>query len=355
MSRVQANVPTLCASLVLLSAPLAGYADLVTIESSQDNTLYESAEGALSNGSGDYLFVGRTQNNGSRRAVLAFKDLDNIPKGSTINSVKLHLALSRESSAATTMTVSRLLADWGEGASNANNQEGGGAPASTGDATWIHTFYDSQQWASAGGDFFATPSAQLEVDAVGNYTLQSTPELVADVQDWLDNPDSNFGWLLMAGESATSAKRFNSRENSQADSRPMLEIDYTPGPGSDWSGLWYDPGKDGEGLLIFNTPVGWVVYFFGYTDDQEQLWLISELIDVGDPELDKSYEFNMKVGNPGTFNDPTPSDELVDWGSLQINFSDCSTGFFVLESPTQLKISNVVKLAGIDGTQCQAD
>ncbi len=98
--------------------------------------------------------------------------------------------------------------------------------------------------------------------------------------------------------------------------------------------------------------MGWVVYFFGYTADEEQLWLISRLVDLGDPEPGTSYTFDMLVGNPGTFNNPAPSEELLEWGSLQVNFTDCNSGLFVLESTTQLKISEVTKLAGIDGTEC---
>lgn len=351
------TVHRLVAILLTLVVSQALNAETLTIEASKDNTLYEDTSGALSNGAGDYLFVGRTVSNGVRRAVLGFSDLGDIPAGSTIDSVRLHLFLSKERSAATLMTVSRLQADWGEGSSNANDQEGQGAPAANGDATWLHTFFSDQTWTTPGGDFSATPSAQIEVDATGAYIVESTAALVADVQDWVDNPESNFGWLLMAGEDATSAKRFNSRENSTADTRPMLEIEYTPAGGSapvsDWSGLWFDSSLDGEGYLLFDTPVGWVVYFFGYTADEEQLWLISELVDLDNPEPGVSYTINMLVGNPGTFDNPAPSQDLLEWGTLQVNFNDCNSGTFVLQSLTQLKISEVTKLAGIDGTQCQ--
>ena len=118
----------------LLGIACAGpaIADMVQIGASRDNTLYESAQGALSNGSGEYLFVGRTSSNGVRRAVIAFDDLSSIPAGSTIDSVRLHLELSRESSSATTLSLWRLVSDWGEGASNATGQEGGGAASMLG-------------------------------------------------------------------------------------------------------------------------------------------------------------------------------------------------------------------------------
>ena len=348
----------LFASMALISAESV-FAEQTLIEASRDNTLYENAEGALSNGSGDYLFVGRTTSNGVRRAVIAFDDLLSIPAGSTIDSVRLHLQLSRESSSATDLTVWRLVSNWGEGASNASGAEGAGAAAAEGDATWVHTFYDEQTWLSPGGDYMVQASAQLEVDAVGNYTIESTQALVNDVQEWLDDPGTNFGWILTAVEvGGTTAKRFNSRENPAANG-PVLEVTFTPpaddGSGNNWSGLWFDSSLDGEGYLLYDTPVGWIVYFFGYTPDEEQLWLISaEPIDVGEVIPGQIITTQMKVGTPGTFNNPSPSTELADWGSLQMNFDDCNKGIFVLESSSLslLKISNVGKLVGVDGTAC---
>ena len=52
--------------------------------------------------------------------------------------------------------------------------------------------------------------------------------MVADVQEWLDSPASNFGWLVLGDETAiATAKRFDTRESA---SPPMLTIQYTPGP-----------------------------------------------------------------------------------------------------------------------------
>jgi hypothetical protein len=359
MKRFFASWSISALSIVALTGADSVLAEETLIEATRDNTLYENAEGALSNGSGDYLFVGRTNSNGVRRAVIAFDDLSSIPAGSTIDSVRLNLQLSRETSSPTDLTVWRLVSNWGEGASNASGAEGAGAAATEGDATWVHTFYDNQTWLSPGGDYMVQASAQLEVDAVGNYTIESTQALVNDVQEWLDDPETNFGWILTAVEvGGTTAKRFNSRENPAANG-PVLEVTFTPPPndgsGNNWSGLWFDSSLDGEGYLLYDTPVGWIVYFFGYTPDEEQLWLISaEPIDVGEVIPGQIITTQMKVGTPGTFNNPSPSTELADWGSLQMNFDDCNKGIFVLESLnlSLLKISNVGKLVGVDGTAC---
>lgn len=52
--------------------------------------------------------------------------------------------------------------------------------------------------------------------------------MVADVQGWLDNPASNFGWLVKGNEARpTTAKRFNSRQNKDPASSSLLIMDDT--------------------------------------------------------------------------------------------------------------------------------
>src|SRR5437763_11375402 len=49
--------------------------------------------------------------------------------------------------------------------------------------------------------------------------------MTADVQSWLDNPATDFGWLVSGDEStSTTAKRFDTRESA---SPPVLTIQYT--------------------------------------------------------------------------------------------------------------------------------
>jgi spore coat protein A len=220
-------------SVVLVLVPLVAHATVVTIAASKDNTLYENATGSVSNGVGEYLFTGRTKDGVKHRAVIAFNVGAFIPAGSTINSVTLQLHLSREAN--TTLRVTslyRLLADWGEGTSNAGQNEGQGAPATTGDATWLHRFYPSTLWTTVGGDFSATASASTGVTSNGTYTWSSAA-MAVDAQGWLNNAATNFGWLIEGDEATTeTSKRFDSRENGQTASRPALVVDYTSGGGA---------------------------------------------------------------------------------------------------------------------------
>ena len=134
-----------------------------------------------------------------------------------------------------TVELHKALADWGEGTSNASTDIGREAPATTNDATWLHRFFDSQEWNTPGGDFSSTVSVSTTVGAtLGFYTWSSTPEMVADVQGWLDNPPGNFGWLVKGNESQTNtAKRFDTRENTTIANRPVLSIQFTSGVDTD--------------------------------------------------------------------------------------------------------------------------
>jgi hypothetical protein len=194
---------------------------------SKDNTLYQyfPAEGDLSNGAGFHFFAGENGMGELRRGVLAFDIAGSIPPGSTITGVSLSLNMSMTSSdTPRTVELHKLLADWGEGTSHAGGGEGGGAPATPGDATWRHRFYDMIFWTMQGGDFSATVSASQSVGPIGQYTWSSA-QMVADVQSWLDNPATNFGWLVLGDESAgATAKRFDTRESA---SPPVLTIEYT--------------------------------------------------------------------------------------------------------------------------------
>jgi hypothetical protein len=299
------------------------------------------------------MFVGQTAGNEARRAVLAFKNLGALPSDAQIQSVKLHLYLSKERSEETVIRLSRLSADWGEGLSDAPGQEGGGAPTTIGSATWIHRFANTENWNSPGGDFVGTPSAQLTATDTGFYSFESTNALVADVQGWVANPGSNFGWIMVDGDAGMSAKRFTTREGNITRA-PMLEIEYTSEStaSSNFAGPWFDPASDGEGILIFQTPAGWLIYYFGYSADMERLWMASNLLNIENLQFGQVYEFNLLVGEPGTFNIPTPPSALVVWGTLQAVFTDCTHGVFTMNGMDGQKVMNVVKLIGIDGTSC---
>lgn len=214
----------------------------------KDNTLYESATGSVSNGAGDYFFAGVTAITGGaalRRGLLAFDIAGFVPAGSTITNVELTLQMTRTIAGALTVSLHHVQQDWGEGASNAAGQEGGGTTALPGDATWKHTFFDAALWQTLGGDFDVITSASQQVAGLGSYTWGSTIELVSDVQGWLDAPSTNFGWVVIGAEQVIgSAKRFASRENLNASFQPGLSVTYTPP-------VFCQGDADGDGMVNF--------------------------------------------------------------------------------------------------------
>jgi Secretion system C-terminal sorting domain/Lamin Tail Domain/PKD domain len=199
----------------------------VTLSASKDNTLYESVTGNLSNGAGQYMFVGKNNSGDIRRAVIAFDIATSVPVGATITAASLSLNMSKTSSGAQTINLHRINSDWGEGASNAPGQQGGGTAPMANDATWIHTFFSSSFWTSTGGDYNATASASRSVNTNGSYTWNSS-QLTTDVQNMLNNPSGNFGWILLGNESTSqTTKRFDTKEHPTASARPELTITYT--------------------------------------------------------------------------------------------------------------------------------
>ena len=200
----------------------------MTLGASSDNTLYE-AQGSLSNGAGEHLFAGNTNLGDARRALLHF-DLAaaGVPPTATVDSVHLTLTMSRsQTPAPQSVALHRVSAAWGEGASNAVNEEGMGAPATAGDATWTQRFFGGGAWTVPGGDFVSAPSATLQVAQVAAYTWRSTPAMVSDVQAWVQEPARNHGWILIGNESAVrTAKRFDSRSNVAPPGRPSLAVFY---------------------------------------------------------------------------------------------------------------------------------
>lgn len=199
----------------------------VTLTPDKDNTLYESATGSVSNGAGVHFFVGNNSQSNTRRGLLSFDMAANIPEGSVIQSVTLTLYLSMTRAGDEELTLHRVLANWGEGTTDAPDPEGQGGDATPGSATWIHTFFDTSSWTNQGGDFSDVVSATQSVGANGFYTWGSTDEMVADVQSWLDNPGENDGWILIGNESTgQTVKRFDTKENPDAENRPVLTVTY---------------------------------------------------------------------------------------------------------------------------------
>lgn len=192
----------------------------VTLNPAKDNVLFEDAAGGLSNGVGNELITGQTNNGLVRRSVIQF-DLSSIPADAVIEAVSLTLSTARVQNGSRTIGIHTVTQDWGEGTSNSGN--GRGNIATNGDATWIHAFNPDVRWSNSGGDFEGTPSATVQASA--GDVVWSTDQMVADVQTWVSDATQNFGWILIGDESENkSTLHFQSREGN---SQPELSVTYS--------------------------------------------------------------------------------------------------------------------------------
>lgn len=216
------------ASILALALALAAsaHAETVVLTPVADNTIY--SHGDYSNGRG-HLFAGTTGTDWFTRGLIKFEIAANLPILATIRSASLRLRMDRTHAPAVPIALHRLETNWGEGTSLAPSGGGKGGLAQPGDATWTHTFFNTAFWTTPGGDYVDVASATTIVAGVGEYVWGSSEAMVADVQSWLDQPATNFGWILIGPEgTTTTAKRFASRTDPVATERPWLTIEYDP-------------------------------------------------------------------------------------------------------------------------------
>lgn len=219
--------------LLILHCPRAFPASII-LTSSADTTLIEVAPNN-NHGAQPFFNSGTTQNGTKNRALLRF-DLGSLPTNTVILSASVLLTvvgLPAEPAVFAPFALHRMLHNWNEGTNLAIINIGQGLPAKLGDATWNYSHFNTNSWTApgclSGTDFFPFESgSQFIYDLGTTYTHGPTAELATDVQGWIQDPTSNFGWMYLCGEEGAifTAKRFGSRENSNPDFRPQLILNY---------------------------------------------------------------------------------------------------------------------------------
>jgi hypothetical protein len=257
--------------------------DTVALHPVKDNTLFEDPIGTVSSGAGNAVFAGRTGSNGGGwklRALVKWDVAAAVPAGSVITSASLKMTLIAEHSAGHTVTVHKVLADWGEAGSNGFG--GNGDFAQPGDVTWLQRFFPdtSTNWLTPGGEFSPTISTSRIVGpGLATFTWNSTPQTIADVQAWLDDPATNFGWMLKGNEATlTTAKKFASREYEVVSKRPTLTIIYTP-PVQCPSDI--APSGEGDGIVNADDLLA-VINAWSLTGERPEDVTGNNIVDVDD-------------------------------------------------------------------------
>jgi hypothetical protein len=249
---------------VLLLSGVAASAASIGLFSVADTSLIESFP-TNNLGAQGYFTSGAIQNvncvitnNGTNivpipcrnRGLFRFDIAGSIPPGSRIKSavprIWMQFASQDEEANPSGFDIHRVLVPWTQG-SGSNVVEGApppfpgtlGQPAQAGEPCWAYRQTPSIPWAEPGGAAGIDYQEQASGTApfINNrnnqdYFFQAVSNrIVQDVQLWLDQPGTNFGWLMKASDEFTiwTAKRFLTPE-SGLDNYPRLEIEYIPPP-----------------------------------------------------------------------------------------------------------------------------
>jgi len=236
-------------SLLIFAAPLQrAWSEVVTVTPSHDATLIQ-IHPDRNNGGEAWVNAGTTQKSTPNRGLFQWDLTGVIPVGATILSADVTFEVTKVPGcgiANSSFSLYRMLQSWGEGNKVAVDNGGGqGAPATAGEVTWNDRFFGSIHWGAPGGlagvDFVGSPSASEDIYDIGRspYTFASGSELVADLQKWVNNPQSNFGWMLMSDDEGTpfTARRFASREDPLGRA-PILTVDFEMVPEPGTLALW---------------------------------------------------------------------------------------------------------------------
>ena len=235
-------------SRVFLSAMLLGasihpaIAESILLQPVADTTLVEITPDNNMGGT-SFVNAGRAGQSGLRNRGLFKFDFSSIPLNSKIKSASVTLEVTQEPNAggeSSSFTLHRLLKNWGEGDKDStfSDSPGFGLSATDNEATWNSPFaFTTNTWSfpGASNDFTTVISSSATVYGVADFPrFDSTAQMIADVQTWLDNPELNFGWLLKSESESTlrTARRFGSREFAAGDvfSPPYIEVEFVSSP-----------------------------------------------------------------------------------------------------------------------------
>lgn len=228
------SLPASILGVALLLAAHPTRAETITLNPVADTSLFSNAPNNNAGGNLS-LAAGNTAGGAPLRALLRFDPAGAIPPGARITSASLQLQVVRTplGAAPATFDLHRVFVGWGEGSGGAGSGSGTGTLANNDEATWNARFHPTFVWSTTGGeanaDFAGNASASADNTSTEPLNFTSTPELVADVQSWLETPRMNFGWMIKdrsegAAGVANTARRLASREDTTR--APALTIEF---------------------------------------------------------------------------------------------------------------------------------
>ena len=190
------------------------------VQTYKDTHIYT---GAVNNnwGTSTNIVVGGDSTN-QYRTLIQF-NISSIPADVTLDSAALSMYCESEAAADDkTDGAYRMTVEWFEGSKN-NAQPDAGENAST----WNYRNWNgSVAWTTAGGDYDADVT---DTDIITGIATWFNWNILADVQDWYDGVNTNYGHIFIQTSTPTDGyrKRFTSSDGATAANRPKLVVEYT--------------------------------------------------------------------------------------------------------------------------------
>ncbi|MFZ5800477.1 MAG: DNRLRE domain-containing protein [Candidatus Omnitrophota bacterium] len=149
--------------------------------------------------------------------ILLYFDISSLPSNMCILSSTLKLYKLETTSDPTSYIYQITAGPWSEGTK-------GGDPATAGDSDWNHRIHDTASWAApgmlAGTDYDATAADVVPLGANGWYEWNVT----SIVQDWYNNVDPNYGFVIKLVDNNWDEQKFASSEHDTLAWRPKLIV-----------------------------------------------------------------------------------------------------------------------------------
>jgi hypothetical protein len=132
---------------------------------------------------------------------------------------------------------------------------------------------------------------------------------------------------------------------SGTDGDANLNLQKLVGLGSEASvtGLWYDPRFNGSGFNMAMTSAGLLAYYYGWDKNGNRLWLMSDLGPASIAQGD-TLTLPMRMTTGGRFLTPAKPSTLTPWGSLRINFTNCTQATATLSRNDDSVVMNDLQL-----------
>lgn len=190
--------------------PVSTNSSTDTVTTGQDNYIKEKSTNRADNygGKPDLHVVNKA--NEKEHGLMQF-DLSAYA-GQTITSATLYMHAEKSDGAGTVVEAYKVLSAW----------DAGTGISGTGISNWEEAT-NTTVWTTPGGDYGSTLEGSMAVPVIGYHTMTLSASLI---QDWVDNPITNFGLLFKStGPESDKHTEFNTFDGP-TNTRPYLVLNF---------------------------------------------------------------------------------------------------------------------------------